>query len=71
MNVPVVKVESVEKDVPCRAWEVTLDITRGDERGYYSFTFSDLQWREARDNPKPPVDGDHGPLLVVEKEGAK
>ncbi len=69
MSAPTVVVEQVERDAPCRAWEITLKITKGDERGYYIFNLYEAEWREARDNPKRWADGDHSPHLVAEKEG--
>jgi hypothetical protein len=71
MSVPSVEVERVERDTPCRAWEITLLITKNGERGHYQFLISDVQWREARDNPKGIADGDHGPRLLVEPNTAE
>ena len=70
MTEPVVKVEPVERDAPCRAWRFTLDITKGDEVGRYIFNLSDIAWRNARDNGGWG-DGCQSPQLFVEREGAQ
>ncbi len=71
MSAPTVVVEDVDRDAPCRGWEITLAIKKDGEQGYYSFTLYEAEWRKARDNPKRLADGDHSPHLVVEKEGAQ
>ena len=65
MSIPVVQVEQVERDAPCRAWEITLNITKDGEQGYYIFNLYHRDWQEATDNPKPWADGDHSPHLIV------
>lgn len=70
MNRVEVEVERVERDMPCRSWEIELRITNGEERGWYQFQISDYDWRHAREPGGMGKDGDHSPSLVVEKQAS-
>ncbi len=64
-----VEVEAVERDIPCRGWEIKLFIKNGDERGWYTFFLTDSEWRKVRDNPVQQADSHHEPTLFVEGPG--
>ena len=65
-----VSVGQVERDIPCRAWEITLKLSKDGEEGYYLFHITDAQWEEAKSNPLPETWDERVPQLVVDNRVA-